>query len=566
MGRFGIPRISYLKKVFFFTHLMGLGAGALIPMAASPLIGPPAGRPSFVLLCLGVGFGVGAASFLFVRGTLKRQLDLQMSLLRPLTGRETAARAETVEGMVEEVEVAVAKVEDLVKTILVTVDQLLPHHAKLTQGANYLAERARVGLAAATEFREVVAGMEAKFREVMSKMALLADRTQDEAALSRQLSASLEEMAGAMDHSTSKFLETTSAVEEMAASVREVAAQAGEVGRSVEGAAHDLDTIGEALEKMRKGAEAGSKASGAVREDAERGLTVVKSSMAEMERIETESRKASQAMERLSRQTGEVETIVAVIKDLVSDTELLAFNAAIIAAQAGEEGKGFSVVADEIRDLADRTAASAGDIHKIIQAIGHETRQVTGAVEATVRRIVEGRRIFESTGEALRKIVGSSGEAAEASREIARLTEREGGRARGQLEEAGRSLRAVQSIVRAMKEQETGVYRIQEGVEEMKAAADRIARGMEEQVKANSSFDQGLEERESQAQAVSAATRYLMGVAEQVVAHFHGSQERLQGNVEKAQVLSSEVGELEELTGQMRRLVDGVNRQVTPGP
>ena len=77
--------------------------------------------------------------------------------------------------------------------------------------------------------------------------------------------------------------------------------------------------------------------------------------MNEMARIEQESLKATEAMQRLSHQTKEVAKIIEVIKELVSDTELLAFNAAIIAAKAGEDGKGFSVVAEEIRDLADRT-------------------------------------------------------------------------------------------------------------------------------------------------------------------------------------------------------------------
>ena len=141
---------------------------------------------------------------------------------------------------------------------------------------------------------------------------------------------------------------------------------------------------------------------------------------------------------------GEVAKIIQVIRELVSDTELLAFNAAIIAAKAGEDGKGFSVVADEIRDLADRTTASAQDIHRIVKAIGGDTQEVTEAVAATGRRIGKGKQLSLSTGEALRKIAVSSSQAARTSEEIAMLTREQGERARALLNDAGSSLRSVQ--------------------------------------------------------------------------------------------------------------------------
>ena len=262
-----------------------------------------------------------------------------------------------------------------------------------------------------------------------------------------------------------------------------------------------------------------------------------------------------EAMQRLSRQTGEVAKIIEVIKELVSDTELLAFNAAIIAAKAGEEGKGFSVVAEEIRDLADRTTTSAQDIHRIVKAIGGDTREVTAAVEATGQRIAKGKQLSLSTGEALRKIVDSSIQAAKSSEEIAGLTEKEGTRARSLLEDAGRSLRSVQAIVRAMREQQTAITRIQEGVTEMKSAADQIARGMEEQVRANREFDRGLNEREEQIRAINEATRFQLNTVQRVFKHFEVSEDRLKKNAEKAKIIAQEGSELEVLAERLRQLV-----------
>jgi methyl-accepting chemotaxis protein len=346
----------------------------------------------------------------------------------------------------------------------------------------------------------------------------------------------------------------------MTSSVQKVSIQADEVIRSVEGTTRDLDTIGDSLEKIRWGASASSEAAGRVKSDAESGLDVVKNSMDEMERIEEESRRATDAMKRLSLQTGEVAKIIEVIKELVSDTELLAFNAAIIAARAGEEGKGFSVVAEEIRDLADRTTASAQDIHRIVKGISGDTQEVTSAVEATAKRIATGKKLSQSTGEALRKIVASAGEAAGSSQQIAVLTGEQSGRAKALLEEASGSLGAVKSITRAMQEQQKDIGRLQEGVKEMKAASDQVTHGMEEQVRANHEFDRGLNEREQQIGAVTEATRFQMAVVERVFDHFNRSEERLRKNAEKANSLTRGVGELERLAEDLRQLAEVFRR------
>ncbi|NIQ96079.1 MAG: hypothetical protein GWO11_02945 [Desulfuromonadales bacterium] len=112
-----------------------------------------------------------------------------------------------------------------------------------------------------------------------------------------------------------------------------------------------------------------------------------------------------------------------------------------------------------------------------------------------------------------------------------------------------------------MKEQESGILRIEHGVEEMKAATDRIGRGMEEQVKANQSFNRGLLEREEQAQQVSEATRFQMAITETVIEHFKSSQERLEGNVGMTETLNSNFVAVQDLTARLRQLVGSLNRQ-----
>ena len=544
--------LSYLKKVFYFTHLMGLTAAALFPFAVSPLIGAEAFRPGFVFMSVLFGYGVAVSSYLFIHATLKKQLRHQLSLLEPLTGKLEVGQ-ESLESLTTTVADGVAQVRALVDSVMNTSDKLVPFYRSLSQGALFLADRAQDGLAAAHETRKDVMVMEDKQVDVVALMSALSQRSQDESALSRELAQSLEEMARATDHSTAKFIETTTAIEEMTASVREVANQAEDIARSVEDTAQQMDAIGDSFERIRKGSSAGNQAVQKAKHDAEEGLQVMTRSNLEFDLISHESQQAMAAMVRLSNQAKQVGKIIGVIKDLVGDTELLAFNAAIIAAKAGDEGKGFAVVADEIKDLADRTTDSAQDIQRIIQAISKDTEEALQAVDATAKRITQGKENSLLTGEALNQIVSSVGLASAASDEISQLTSVQGERARAMLNDAGQSLRSVRAVARAMKEQRTGIIRIQEGATEMKSAADQVARGMEEQLRATRELDRGLAEREEQILAVVEANRFQQEASARLSNHFEKAENRLHKNVEKTSLIAAEISELEKLTEELRK-------------
>ncbi|MDH3960019.1 MAG: methyl-accepting chemotaxis protein, partial [Desulfuromonadales bacterium] len=340
----------------------------------------------------------------------------------------------------------------------------------------------------------------------------------------------------------------------LVSSIQNATAQATQMAHTTESTAQDLDQIGEALDRLRTGVTSNAESSAAVKQDAEQGVKVVTTFTMEMDRIDEESQKAIAAMQRLNRQTAEVTKIIEVIKDLVSDTELLAFNAAIIAAKAGSEGRGFSVVAEEIRDLADRTTTSADEIETIIKSIRKDTEQVNTSVESTGHFIGRGKELSLSTAEALGKIVESSSQAAGDSHELSQQAAEQGLRARTLIDQAGSNLRSVRAIVSTMEEQSAAISRVDSGVDEMKSAADQIARGFDEQVKATREFDRSLTAREEQIQAIFAATRFQMETVEKIFSHFGRSEERLSANAAKARIIIDEINALESQAEQLREL------------
>ena len=556
MSRLAISDIPYIRKVFFFTHGIGLCAGILFPVLTSSFLG--AGNIDFLpffFSCLVMGYATGACMYFFVRITLKKQLRLQLQLLTPLTGDLTSEN-ESVEALNNTLRNSVGQVEMLVETILETIQELSPHYNGFAERSNFLEERASEGLRAATANREIAGSLEGQHRNIAEQMEILSDRTQDEAALSRELFASLQETASAMERSNQNFLDTTTSVDQMAASTRQVNEQATDFSRLIEGTVSDLQTIVQALTTIQDGATASSDAVRGVTENAESGLGIMNESIEEMDRIDEESQRATGAMQRLVAQTEEVGKIIEVIKDLVSDTELLAFNAAIIAAKAGAEGKGFSVVAGEIRDLADRTTTSAEDIQSIITAISDDTGEVTAAVNATASRITHGKQLSIETGNALRTIMESARESTSKAEEIAYQTGDQANRAHALIDDISKSLMSIHAIANAMNEQMTTIERIQEGTSVMKSAADQIARGMEEQVKANREFDQGLTDREEQIQTVNRAIKMQSEMIESIYSRIADSENRLQKNKEKVGENKKALEEMEILSGRLKELAD----------
>jgi len=544
---------TYLRKLFYFNHGAGLLVGSCFPFVAYMMLGEAAFTPGFFLVCLFAGLCLGAASYWFVRQTLKNQLQKQLLALHGLIGENTNIREDqTVEGLFVAVDSTVGKVSELITHLQETIDEFVPHYQTLADASRYLSARAEDGLQAGKIARADVEGMYQKQQTVISQLETLNNSSQNEASLSRELSASLEEMAGALELSSQKFLETTRNVDEMVSTIQNATSQAEQVANITESTARDIDQIGEALDRLRSGVTNNADNSAAVKEDAEQGVKVVQTFTSEMDRIDEESQKAITAMQRLTRQTAEVTKIIEVIKDLVSDTELLAFNAAIIAAKAGAEGRGFSVVAEEIRDLADRTTISADEIESIIKSIRKDTEQVNATVESTGHFIGRGKELSRSTADALGKIVDSSSQAAADSHALSQQTAEQGLRARSLIDQAGSSLRSVKAIVETLEQQNAAISRIDHGVDEMKAAADQIARGFDEQVKANREFDRSLSAREEQVEAIFEATRYQMETVEKIFSHFGRSAERLIANADKARIIIGEINALETLAEQLR--------------
>ncbi|MFA7061643.1 MAG: methyl-accepting chemotaxis protein [Pedobacter sp.] len=223
--------------------------------------------------------------------------------------------------------------------------------------------------------------------------------------VSRWFNTFIEKLHGIISQISKATVEVASAAtelhstaEQMATGVEEVAAQAGTVATAGE---EMSTTSGDIAQNCQLAAEGSQQASAA----AVSGARVVDETIAVMNSIAERVKNSARAVESLGARSDQIGEIVGTIEDIADQTNLLALNAAIEAARAGEQGRGFAVVADEVRALAERTTRATREIGEMIKAIQHETKGAVIAMEEGVVEVAKGSEKAANSGKALEQIL-----------------------------------------------------------------------------------------------------------------------------------------------------------------
>jgi len=168
---------------------------------------------------------------------------------------------------------------------------------------------------------------------------------------------------------------------------------------------------------------------------AESGLTAVQNAIGGMNAIREQIQETSKRIKRLGESSQEIGEITELISDITEQTNVLALNAAIQAASAGEAGRGFSVVAEEVQRLAERSGDATRQIAALVKAIQTDTQDAIGAMERSTQGVVEGAKLSDNAGTALTEIDRVSRRVADLIEQISNSASREAGLANGVAED-----------------------------------------------------------------------------------------------------------------------------------
>lgn len=295
---------------------------------------------------------------------------------------------------------------------------------------------------------------EAAGQEAQSKTAAIlraADKLEEVAAIvssaSAQLSTQIEQSERGASQQAARVSETATAMEEMNATVLEVA----------------------------RNASTASGVSADTRRKAEDGAGVVQKAVDSIKKVQRESLALKDDMNTLSQHAQSISQIMSVISDIADQTNLLALNAAIEAARAGEAGRGFAVVADEVRKLAEKTMASTTDVGNAIRSIQQSATQSMEQVDIAVALIEEATSYANQSGSALQEIVGMVDKSADQVRAIATASEEQSATSEGINQSitevndiAGETARAMGEAARAVTDLAEQAQVLSRLIEDMK--------------------------------------------------------------------------------------------------
>jgi twitching motility protein PilJ len=201
---------------------------------------------------------------------------------------------------------------------------------------------------------------------------------------------STQHLVDGAEQQAAKIATTSKAVEVMSHSIQQVS----------ENAVQSATVARQALHNARKGNES------------------VKNTIHGMDRIRDQVQETAKRIKRLGESTQEIGQIIQLIDDIADRTSILALNASIQAAMAGEAGRGFAVVAEEVERLADRSTEATKKIAGLVKTIQSETNEAVGAMEKGIQEVVEGSRLAGSAGQALDEIESVSNRLAELIQQI----------------------------------------------------------------------------------------------------------------------------------------------------
>jgi methyl-accepting chemotaxis protein len=278
--------------------------------------------------------------------------------------------------------------------------------------------------------------------------------------LANSLESVIREVNESISTTASAANEISSSTEEIAAGAEEQSQQAAEVLGAVE-------QMTKTIIETTKNSEAAADASMRYGEIAKEGGNVVKETIYGMSRVSEVVQNSAETVQQLGKSSEHIGEIVQVIDDIADQTNLLALNAAIEAARAGEQGRGFAVVADEVRKLSEKTTNATKEIALMIRQIQKDTKGAVVSIEKGTKEVEGGRKLADKSGESLKEIIAGAQNVVDIISQVAAASEEQSATS----EQISKSIEAISSVT---QQNAAGLQQVSKATEDLTRLTDNL--------------------------------------------------------------------------------------------
>ncbi|MHB0939219.1 MAG: methyl-accepting chemotaxis protein [Armatimonadota bacterium] len=346
-------------------------------------------------------------------------------------------------------------------------------------------------------FEETVVRIQEMVKQVTEASQQMAQVAENVGRASQEVAGGAQQVAEGATVQTKSASEVTENMEQLRRAIEEVARGVQVGAQGAEQAATATQQAVQAIKQIAEAAEAARRDAENTGDVARQGATTVQETVAGMARVKQASADSSEKIFALGEASQKIGEIVEAINDIAEQTNLLALNAAIEAARAGEHGKGFAVVADEVRKLAERSASQTREIALLIRNIQEGIQTAVDSMTVASREVEDGVEKVNNAGTALSDILNATDNVVAQVKSVSQLCE--------EVEKSSNEVFKVVDSVSTSSEQSNAA------TEQMTASSTEVMRVVEQ-------FTAGIEESSSVAEELSAAAQEQNASVEEMTA------------------------------------------------